>query len=134
MVMPGGSRRAFRDGAFPRESQSTLESQRGTDPIEDGGDQLSDEHLVHRSHSDVDHRAATQSGVWLETQDGMLIFHPVSAGLLSERPNKDGDQLNMVLDAEEKATLEAASWLMPKLPRELIAQYLSLGPYRQSRG
>ncbi|MFI5682368.1 hypothetical protein [Streptomyces sp. NPDC051636] len=134
MVMPGGSQLAFRNEAFSRESQSTLESQQSTEPIEDGGDQLSDGYLVHRSQSDIDHRATTQSGVWLETQDGMLIFHPVSAGPLSERPNKDGDDRHMVLDAEEKATLEAASWLMPKLPRELIAQYLSLGPYRQSKG
>jgi hypothetical protein len=31
-------------------------------------------------------------------------------------------------------TLDAASRLMPLLPRELIAEYLQLGPYRNGGG
>ncbi|HEY8981592.1 MAG TPA: hypothetical protein VIU15_18645 [Streptomyces sp.] len=37
-------------------------------------------------------------------------------------------------EAEDEETLEAARRLMPLLPRELIAEYLRLGPYRGDGG
>ncbi|MEU9168617.1 hypothetical protein AB0D34_12605 [Streptomyces sp. NPDC048420] len=34
------------------------------------------------------------------------------------------------MEEADEMTLDAASRLMPLLPRELIAEYLQLGPYR----
>lgn len=34
------------------------------------------------------------------------------------------------MEESDEATLNAAGWLMPLLPRELIAEFLQLGPYR----
>jgi hypothetical protein len=67
--------------------------------------------------------------VWLGADDGTVLFFPVSAGVDGSPHRPDAD--NPQLEADVQATLDAASWLMPKLPRELIAEYLGLGLSRQ---
>ncbi|WSB84116.1 hypothetical protein OHA60_10245 [Streptomyces cellulosae] len=58
-----------------------------------------------------------------------MLFFPVSAGDDGSPLRPDAD--NPQLDADDQATLDAASWLMPKLPRELIAEFLGLGLPKQ---
>jgi len=84
-------------------------------------------------------RGDARSGVWLATRDGTVLFHPVSEdesgdlrhqspGAVSEKAEGEEEE------AEDEETLEAARRLMPLLPRELIAEYLRLGPYRGDGG
>ncbi|GHE28880.1 hypothetical protein GCM10018771_05140 [Streptomyces cellulosae] len=73
--------------------------------------------------------SAAPSGVWLGADDGTVLFFPVSVGVDGSPLRPDAD--NPQLDANDQATLDAASWLMPKLPRELIAEYLGLGLPKQ---
>ncbi|MEV5440868.1 hypothetical protein AB0K80_33425 [Streptomyces sp. NPDC052682] len=63
--------------------------------------------------------------MWLGTDDGTVLFFPVTADVDGFPLQLDEDYPQ--LDAADQATLDAASWLMPKLPRELIAEYLGLG-------
>ncbi|MDX3435694.1 hypothetical protein PV441_06480 [Streptomyces stelliscabiei] len=77
-------------------------------------------------------RGDAPSGVWLAAEDGTILFHPISAAAEGVRrwPEPDADSVE---EADEK-TLDAASRLMPLLPRELIAEYLQLGPHRGDGG
>jgi hypothetical protein len=78
-------------------------------------------------HGEGNEREAP-SGVWLSIDDGTVLFHPVSAGTqgLQRWPVPEAGSV----EEADEATLDAASRLMPLLPRELIAEYLELGPYR----
>lgn len=69
------------------------------------------------------------SGIWLLARDGMAIFHPVA---VCKTQPKEQERAPVGADGEDEdqATLDAACWLMPLLPRELIAEFLQLGPYR----
>lgn len=79
-----------------------------------------------RRHDDSG--GVARSGVWLAAEDGTILFYPISAGTEAARgwPESEADSVE---EADEK-TLDAASRLMPLLPRELIAEYLQLGPHR----
>lgn len=72
--------------------------------------------------------STTPSGVWLSAVDGTLLFHPVAAG--GEEPQGQSAPRGSSVEESDEATLNAAGWLMPLLPRELIAEFLQLGPYR----
>lgn len=128
--MPGGSRRARRNDAFPRGAQSTLEnSHRSTESVGEGVDHVRGGHVSGCFTRDSASESAAPSGVWLGADDGTVLFFPVSAG--DDGSPLQPDAGNPQLDADDQATLDAASWLMPKLPRELIAEYLGLGLSRQ---
>lgn len=130
MAMPGGSRRATRDDAFPRGAQTTLEnSHRSTESVGEGVDHVRSGHVTGCFTRDSASRSAAPSGVWLGADDGTVLFFPVSAGVEGSPPRPEAD--NPQLDADDQATLDAASWLMPKIPRELIAEYLGLDLSRQ---
>ena len=130
MAMPGGSRRARRNDAFPRGAQTTLEnSHRSTESVGEGVDHVRGGHVSGCFTLDSASGSAAPSGVWLGADDGTVLFFPVSAGIDGPPLWRDAD--NPQLDADDQATLDAASWLMPKLPRELIAEYLGLGLSRQ---
>ncbi|MFC1435382.1 hypothetical protein ACEZDB_32550 [Streptacidiphilus sp. N1-3] len=46
-------------------------------------------------------------------------------------PAGDLSQARQYEAVAERATLDAAAWLMPDLPRELVAEALGLGKYRR---
>jgi hypothetical protein len=130
MTVPGGSRRENWNGVLDEDPQSTepSDSHEFADPSVNG--QVSREGqkgdgLVHRGEeSEPD----APSGVWLFAGDGTVLFHPVSTG--TEGAHRwQAPEVASVEEADEM-TLDAASRLMPLLPRELIAEYLQLGPYR----
>lgn len=130
MGMPGGSRRATRNDAFPRGTQTTLEdSHRSTESVGQGVDHVRGGHVSGCFTRDSASGSAAPSGVWLGADDGTVLFFPVSAGVDRSPLRPDAD--NPQLDADDQATLDAASWLMPKLPRELIAEFLGLGLPKQ---
>lgn len=114
----------------PGGAQTTLEnSHRSTESVDEGVDHVRGEHVSGCFTRDSANGSAAPSGVWLGADDGTVLLFPVSAGVAGSpfRSNADNPQL----DADDQATLDAASWLMPKLPRELIAEYLGLGLPRQ---
>jgi hypothetical protein len=135
MTVPGGSRRENRNGVLDRDPQST-ESLDGAHEFADLSGNNEARHdgkqgdgLVRR----VDESGGdAPSGVWLAAEDGTILFHPISAAAEGVRswPEPDADSVE---EADEK-TLDAASRLMPLLPRELIAEYLQLGPHRGDGG
>ncbi len=74
-------------------------------------------------------RPSGAGSVWLGTGNGGGTVYPLSTRSESDGPNagpaRRGDDEN----ADEE-TLDAACWLMPGLPRDLIAEALEPGPYR----
>ncbi|MER5217421.1 hypothetical protein ABT063_44615 [Streptomyces sp. NPDC002838] len=132
MTVPDGSRRENRNGVLDRDPQgaeSSLGSSHefadlaGNGEVRRIGEQGED--LVHDS-GESEHGAP--SGVWLSAKDGTVLFHPVSAGR-EGRQRWSAPEASSAEEADEM-TLDAACRLMPLLPRELIAEYLQLGPYR----
>ncbi|MFE9882545.1 hypothetical protein [Streptomyces sp. NPDC005784] len=131
MTEPGGRRRENRNGVLDRDPQGA-ESLDGAHEFAD----LSEDNEVRRDgdqgdglvrRSDESRRDAP-SGVWLAAEDGTILFHPISAA--AEGVHRwPGPEADTVEEADEK-TLDAACRLMPLLPRELIAEYLKLGLYR----
>ncbi|MEU6379633.1 hypothetical protein [Streptomyces sp. NPDC046909] len=57
-----------------------------------------------------------------------MLFHAVSAGTEEGRLRQVPEAATSMEEADEM-TLDAACRLMPLLPRELIAEYLQLGPH-----
>jgi len=131
MTVPGRSRREHRNGVLdrdPRGAESLDGSHEFTDPsrndeVRHDANQGDDSPL----HGEGNEREAP-SGVWLSINDGTVLFHPVSAGMQGLQC-WSVPEVGSVEEADE-VTLDAASRLMPLLPRELIAEYLELGPYR----
>ncbi|GAA2383777.1 hypothetical protein GCM10010378_25630 [Streptomyces viridochromogenes] len=122
MTVPGGSRRENRNGVLDKDSQG-VESLDGTQEFAD----LSGNNEVRHDGKQGDGlvRRDAPSGVWLAAEDGTILFHPISAATeaVCRWPEPDAGSAE---EADEK-TLDAASRLMPLLPRELIAEYLQLG-------
>jgi hypothetical protein len=125
MAMPGGSRQTTRSDTFPREGETSLEnSHKSAESVNESTEYPSDGHMPDCFTRGRASGSAAPSGVWLGADDGTVLFFPVSAGVdRSPLPPAADDSR---LDAADQATLDAASWLMPKLPRELIAEYLGL--------
>jgi hypothetical protein len=75
-------------------------------------------------------RSSAAGGVWLGTDTGGGTADPFSV-----RPGGDDDpEADLASPGDENAdeeTLDAACWLMPGIPRDLIAEALELGPYRR---
>jgi len=72
--------------------------------------------------------------VWLGTGNGGGTVHPLSIRPEGDSdPDVSPDRLGDDENADEE-TLDAACWLMPGLPRDLIAEALELGPYRRGVG
>ncbi|MFI0780284.1 hypothetical protein [Streptomyces sp. NPDC021212] len=131
MTVPGGSRRENRNRILDRDlrgAESLDSSYEFADHSGNGeirGDGKRGDGLAHRiEESERD----DPSGVWLSAADGTVLFHPVSTGT----KGLQGWAVPEAGSAEEadEMTLDAASQLMPLLPRELIAEYLQVGPYR----
>lgn len=135
MRAPGGSRWGDLDRTPSKDLQEAdpLGSCQSADPAGDG-DARSYEGIGGRAGR---HRAAIErdipSGVWLGVRDGTVLFHPLGVGTqgvgLLSMPEPGAKEEDV-----DEATLDAASRLMPLLPRELIAEYLQLGPYRDGGG
>lgn len=132
MKVPGGSRRENRNSALHSGLQGTevmndshecADSTRNDEKCHDGKPGAIPAQRTGESE------AATPSGVWLSAEDGTVLFHPVSAGGEGPQGLSVRGSGGSVEEADE-ATLDAAGWLMPLLPRELIAEFLQLGPYR----
>lgn len=130
MTVPGGSRRDDRNGAQgrdPRGAEPSLGSLfKLADVAANGEVGRNGEGGGGLVYGSAESECDAASGVWLSAEDGTVLFHPVSSGT-------EGLQLWSVPDAGSVAeanemTLDAASRLMPLLPRELIAEYLQLGP------
>ena len=131
MTVPGRSRRENRNGVPDGDPQGaeSLESSHGfMDPS--GNDEV--RHDAEQGDEPPRRWQGSQcdapSGVWLSLKDGTVLFHPVSAGVHGFQ-RWSVPEAGSVEEADEM-TLDAASRLMPLLPRELIAEYLELGPYR----
>lgn len=130
MVVPGASRREKCSGVLDEDPQSTelSDSYEFADPSENREgcrEGKAGDGLVHRGgESEPD----APCGVLLATGDGTMLFHPVSARTEEGRPWQAPEAASM--EEADEMTLDAACRLMPLLPRELIAEYLQLGPYR----
>lgn len=130
MTMLGESRQATRKDAFPKEAQTSFEDSPGiTEPVGEGADHLHGGHVAGCIAQDSVSGSTAPRGVWLGANDGAVLFFPVPADVEGALLRPDAD--NPQRPADDQATLDAASWLMPKLPRELIAEYLGLGLSRQ---
>ena len=132
MTVPGGSRRENRNGVLGREPQ-------GAEPSLDISHEFTDaagKGEVRRNgkrggglvHGGEESKRDTPSGVWLSAEDGTVLVPPVAAAAegLQRRSAPAPDSV----EEADEMTLDAASRLMPLLPRELIAEYLQLGPFR----
>lgn len=134
MVVPGGSR--------PEDQNETPEKYVRHAEILDEEQELEDstessECLAPRGipprrnslHDRGDGERIPRKGIWLGTDMGLMVFHPVlspNGPSESSPPTED----SVVQDADE-ASLDVACWLMPLLPREHIAETLKLGAYRE---
>ncbi|MEV5998951.1 hypothetical protein ACWEGX_36800 [Streptomyces chartreusis] len=132
MTVPGGSRREKWNGVLGGDPQ-------GAEPSLDSSYEFADmagKGEVRRNgkrggglvHGGEESERDAPSGVWLSAEDGTVLFHPVSAGTEGLQ-RWSAPEAGSVEEADEM-TLDAASRLMPLLPRELIAEYLQLGPFR----
>lgn len=131
MTVPGGSRRENRNGVLDRDpegAESLDGSHEFTDPSGNGEvRQDANQGDDPARYSEGTERDAP-SGVWLSAKDGTVLFHPVSAGTQGLQDWSVPEAGSM--EEADEMTLDAASRLMPLLPRELIAEYLQLGSYR----
>ena len=132
MTVPGGSRRENRNGVLggdPQGAEPSLDSSYEFADVAGNGE-------VRRNgkrggglvHGGEESERDVPSGVWLSAEDGTVLFHPVSAGMEGFQ-RWSAPEAGSVEQADEM-TLDAACRLMPLLPRELIAEYLQLGPFR----
>lgn len=62
-----------------------------------------------------------------------MFFHPLVPGKGSGNEGWP-DVEDVSVEQADEMTLDAASRLMPLLPRDLIAEYLGLGSYRHDGG
>lgn len=133
MVMPGGSRRENQNGVLGGVSRDAEPSLDG--PCEFAGFAGNGEYPPDAKRGDrlvrdgQEGERDTSSGVWLSAEDGTVLFHPATAGTRSPQ-RWSAPEVGSVEEADEM-TLDAASRLMPLLPRELIAEYLQLGRFRE---
>lgn len=132
MTVPGWSRQEKRNGVLdgdPQGAESSLDSSHEFADLAGNGEvRRKDKQGDGLVHGGGESGRDAPSGVWLSAKDGTVLFHPVSAGTegLQHWP---APEASSVEEADEM-TLDAACRLMPLLPRELIAEYLELGPYR----
>jgi len=125
MGMPGGNRRENRNGAPGRHLRDTetlaCDEFKGRAGIAN----------IRALTPHVGEGEEGIAGIWLATADGTKLFCTAT----SATGEPQGPSLEPVSEEEaDQATLDAASWLMPHLPRELIAEVLQLGKCRRNGG
>lgn len=131
MAVSGGSRRGARNSAIETEPHSAgvlNNAQKFVDPVESGKVRHPQKPEKDPHFRREEWECTAPSGVWLGAADGLVLFHPVPAD--GEGPQGCSALESSSEEEADEATLDAACWLMPLLPRELIAEFLQLGPYR----
>jgi hypothetical protein len=134
MTVPGGSRRGNCRGVLDEDPESTelSDAHEFADPSVNGEDFREGKDGGGPVHRGEESEPDAPCGVWLATGDGTMLFHPVSASTGEGRPRQAPEAASA--EEADEMTLDAACRLMPLLPRELIAEYLQLGPYRSGGG